>query len=217
MHPELLVKALAAIEPNTNLENFWKASGIGSASVAQSVLDFLTSNDIGTITKNTIEFSGSDRLHAALLALRMGCDIERVSGRLSWKDFEKLASEVLISCGYRTQTNLQMTKPRMEVDVIGVSSGFAIAVDCKHWKRSSPSSLAGFSKKQAARTARLLGLDKTICSAVPMIMTLHAEPVNFSNGVPVVPVHKFRSFVNDVKDFLPEIYVAYYDRTSIAK
>ncbi|HUG97445.1 MAG TPA: hypothetical protein VMJ94_07885 [Nitrososphaera sp.] len=39
-------------------------------------------------------------------------------------------------------------------------------------------------------------------------MTLHAESVRFAGGVPVVPVHKFRSFVMDIKGFLPEIYVA---------
>ena len=156
MHPDMLVKALAAIEPKTTLEEFQEASGIAVRSVAKSVLDFLASNGIGAITKNTIEFARSDRLYAAMLALQMGSDIEHTSGRLSWKDFEKLASEVLVSCGYRTQTNVQLTKPRMEIDVVGVSSGFAIAVDCKHWKRSSPSSLAGFSRKQAARADRLL-------------------------------------------------------------
>lgn len=208
MRPELLVKALAAIEPETTLERFQAASGIASRSVAKSVIDFLTSNGIGTVERNVIKFSGSDRLYAAISALRIGCDIEQISMNLSWRDFEKLASEVLGSLGYRTQTNVQLTKPRMEIDVVGVNSGFAIAVDCKHWKRSNLSSIANFSKRQAARAERLLGHDGKISQAVPVIMTLHAESVVFAGGVPVVPVHKFRSFVIDVKGFLPEIYVA---------
>lgn len=206
MHPDLLVKALAAIEPETTLERFRAASGIASRSVAKSVLDFLASNNIGAVTKSAIRFSGSDRLYAAMLALQSGCDIEQVSGHLSWKDFEKLASEVLTSFGYRTQTNVQLTKPRMEIDVVGVSSGFAIAVDCKHWKRSGMSPIV--SEKQAARARRLLKYDSTISRAVPVIMTLHAGSVRFAGGVPVVPVHRFRSFVMDVKGFLPEIYAA---------
>jgi hypothetical protein len=208
LRPELLVKAIAAIVPETTLETFQDASGIASRSVAKSVLDFLSSNGIGTIERSAIRFSGSDRLYAAMLALRMGCDVEQVSGQLSWKHFEKLASQVLGSLGYRTQTNVHLTKPRMEIDVVGVSSCFAIAVDCKHWKRSNLSSIASFSKKQAARAERLLGHDGRISQAVPAIMTLHAESVVFAGGVPVVPVHKFRSFVMDVKGFLPEIYVA---------
>lgn len=208
MQPELLVKALAAIEPETTLEKFQAASGIAGRSVAKGVLDFLASNNIGTTAKSVIKFSGSDRLYAAMLALQIGCDIEQVSGYLSWKDFEKLASQVLRSFGYRTQTNLQLTKPRMEIDVVGVSSGFAIAVDCKHWKRNSLSSIASFSERQASRAECLLKHDNKISMAVPVIMTLHAESVRFAGGVPVVPVHKFKSFVVDVKGFLPEIYVA---------
>lgn len=208
MRPELLVKALAAIEPVTTLEKFQAASGIASRSVAKDVLDFLAANGIGNASKGAIEFSGSDRLHAAMLALQIGCDIEQVSGHLSWRDFERLASEVLRSLGYRTQTNVQLAKPRMEIDVVGVSSGFAIAVDCKHWKRSSMSSIATFSRKQAVRTERLLKHDGRISMAVPAILTLHSESVGFAGRVPVVPVQRFRSFVMDVKGFLPEIYVA---------
>lgn len=207
MHPDLLVKALAAMEPETTLEKFQAASGIASRAVARSVLDFLARNDIGATGRSGIKFSGSDRLYAAMLALQGGCDMERVSAHLSWRDFEKLASEALASFGYRTQTNVQLTRPRMEIDVVGVSSGFAIAVDCKHWKRSSMSSIAGFAEKQAARARRLIKHGMA-SQAVPVIMTLHAESVRFAGGVPVVPVHKFRSFVMDVKGFLPEIYVA---------
>jgi hypothetical protein len=210
MHPDLLVKALAAIKPRTTVERFQTTSGIASEYVAKSVLDFLASNNIGTITKNMLEFSESDRLYAAVLALQSGCDIEQVSAHLSWKDFEKLASEMLRSFGYRTLTNVHLAKPRMEIDVVGVSSAFAIAIDCKHWKRSSQSAISGFANKQAARAERLLTWDKKISQAVPVIMTLHTEPVKFVHGVPVVPVHKFKSFVMDVKGFLPKIYVADY-------
>jgi hypothetical protein len=208
LHADLIAKALDAIEPETTLEKFQEASGIASVAVAKGVLDFLACNNIGAIRKNAIRFSGSDRLYAALLALQNGCDIERVSGRLSWRDFEKLSSEALASFGYRTRTNMQLKRPRMEIDVVGVSSGFAIAVDCKHWKRSSISSIAGFAEKQAARARHLIKRDSRISQVVPVIMTLHAESVGFASGVPVVPVHKFRSFVMDVKGFLPEIYVA---------
>lgn len=208
MHRDLLVKALAAIEPETTLEKFQAASGIASRAVAKSVLDFLECNNIGTIDRGGIKFSGSGRLYAAMLALQMGCDIERVSAHLSWKDFEKLASEALASFGYRTRTNVYLSRPRMEIDVVGVSSGFAIAVDCKHWRRGSMSSMAGFAEKQAARARRLIRRGGAISQAVPVILTLHGGSMSFAGGVPIVPVSKFRSFVMDVKGFLPEIYVA---------
>lgn len=208
MHPNLLVKALAAIEPETNLQKFQAASGIASMSVAKSVTDFLASNGIGVISKGTIKFSGPDRLYAAVLALQLGCDMEQVSGQLSWKDFEKLSSQVLASFGYQIQTNVRLTKPRMEIDVVGISLGLAIAVDCKHWGRCNQSLIAAFSEKQAARVERLIKHNRRISQAVPVIVTLHAESARFIGGIPVVPVHKFNSFVMDIKGFLPEIYVA---------
>ena len=208
MHPDVLVKALAAIVPKTTPEKFREAAGIASRSVAKSVLDFLYSNNIGTIRGNSLEFSRSDRLYTAILAVKMGSDIEIVSAQLSWKDFERLASEVLASFGYKTQTNVHLTKPHMEVDVIGVSSGFAVAVDCKHWKKSNLSSISAISRKQAERADRLPKWNTKISRAVPVVMTLHTQSVKFAGAVPVVPVHKFRSFVMDVKAFLPEIYVA---------
>jgi Restriction endonuclease len=210
MHPDLLVKVLAAIEPETiiTLDEFQAASGISSSSVAKSMIDFLAANNIGSISKSTIKFSGSDRLYAAVIALQMSCDIEQISRYLSWKDFEKLASEVLSSFGYHTQTNVRLVKPRMEIDVVGTSTdGFTIAVDCKHWKRSNLSSITNFSQKQVARSERLLKYDKTISQVVPVMLTLHAESVMFVGRVPLVPIHRFRSFIIDVKGFLPEIYV----------
>ncbi|MDQ3969120.1 MAG: hypothetical protein M3275_12080, partial [Thermoproteota archaeon] len=82
------------------------------------------------------------------------------------------------------------------------------AVDCKHWKRSNLSSISNFSQKQAVRAEWLIKYEKTITQAVPVMLTLHTESVRFINAVPLVPIHKFRSFIMDVKAFLPEMYVA---------
>ena len=211
MHPNLLVKVLAAIEPEKiiSLDRFQKACGISSRSVASSVLDYLEANNIGSVSKSLVKFSQADRIAAALLALQMRCDIEQVSRCLSWKDFEKLASEILQSFGYRTRSNIWFVKPRMEIDVVGTDlDGFTIAVDCKHWKRSNLSSISKYSQKQAARAQRLIKYDKTISQVVPVMLTLHAESERFVGGVPLVPIQRFRSFIIDVKGFLPEIYVA---------
>lgn len=211
MHADLLVKVLAGIEPEKvmTLHSFQQACVISSESVAKSVLDYLEVNNIGSVSKNIVKFSASDRIHAAVLALQMRGDIEQVSAYLSWKDFEKLAAEVLRAFGYRTRTNVRFAKPRMEIDVVGTSpDGFTIAVDCKHWKRGNLSSVTNFSQKQAARAERLIKYDKTISEVVPVMLTLHAESVRFIGAVPLVPIHKFRSFIIDVKGFLPKMYVA---------
>jgi hypothetical protein len=211
MHLDLLMKAIAAIEPETTvtLDDFQVASGISSRSVARKVISFLAANNIGSTSKRVARFSGSDKLRAAMLALGSGCDIEQVSKYLSWKEFEQFASEILKYYGYRTRTNVRLIKPRMEIDVVGSgANGFAIAVDCKHWKRTNLSSISIFSQKQVARAERLLKFDRTISRVVPVILTLHAESVRFIGGVPLVPIYTLGSFILDLKGFLPEIYVA---------
>jgi hypothetical protein len=210
MHNNLLIKVIAAIEPEKviTLEDFQRICGITSDLVAASVLDYLQAKNIGYFSGNTIKFSASDKIYAALLALRSGGDIEQISTFLSWRDFEKLASELLASIGYRTKTNVRLPKPRMEIDVIGTGlDGFSLAVDCKHWKRSNLSSMSIFCEKQAARAKRLMEHDKSISQVVPVVLTLHAESVRFIHGVPLVPILQFRSFLLDVKGFLPKLYV----------
>ena len=61
--------------------------------------------------------------------------------------------------------------------------------------------------KAAARAERLIKYDETISQVVPVMLTLHAESVRFIGAIPLVPIHKFRSFIMDVKGFLPEMYV----------
>lgn len=202
VHPELYARALAGMSEGIAPEQFRAASGIAGKSVAQDVIDFMLARNIGRIEGGTLSFSALDRLEMATLAIKSGCDLERVAERLSWKDFEKLASEVLGSLGYKTANNVRFTEPRMEIDVLGVDGALAIAVDCKHWKRSSPSALSHHCKKQLARTEELLRRNPAIEQAVPAILTLHAEGISLAGGVPVVPVLKFRSFVMDMPGFM---------------
>ncbi|MGI0021161.1 MAG: hypothetical protein ACREAY_11895 [Nitrososphaera sp.] len=207
MHPELLVRALAAMEGQTTHEKFHMDSGIASRSIANEVIGFMRDMGIGTSSGRALAFSGRDRLQAAVIALQSRCDVEQVSEHLSWKDFECLASEVLSSLGYSTRTNVRFTKPRMEIDVVGVDAGFCLAVDCKHWKRGNLSAIAQFCEKQAARAEEIVRRDRKISAAVPAILTLHAERVRFVAGIPVIPVMQFRSFAMDVKGFLGEMRV----------
>ena len=207
VHSELLVKALAAMEGQTTREKFHIDSGIASRSVANEVIGFMRDRGIGTSSGKALAFSSGDRLQAAVIALQSSCDVEQVSQHLTWKDFEGLASEVLSSLGYSTQTNIRFTKPRMEIDVVGFDAGFCLAVDCKHWKRSNLSAIGQFCEKQAARVEELVRRDSKISAAVPAILTLHAERVRFVTGVPVIPVMQFRSFAMDAKGFLGEMRV----------
>ncbi len=89
-----------------------------------------------------------------------------------------------------------LTKPRMEIDVIGVRLGIAILIDCKHWKRYSISSLTTVVKKQIERTIHYVA--KTTGSiSVPVIVTLFHDKFNFIYSGPIVPIFQFSSFIDE--------------------
>lgn len=104
MHPELLAKAVSGItcHDTTNIYAFMVNSAISSKSVANQVLHYMRLRGVGYISKGKITFFPSDRLKTALMALQIGCDIERASTALTWRDFEALTVEVLHRFGYTT-------------------------------------------------------------------------------------------------------------------
>jgi hypothetical protein len=208
MHPELLARAISGVSSETTAESFRIRARIVSEPVAERVLDFLSNNGIGTASGSKILFSKEDRLKIAILALRMGCHIEQISMQLNWKDFEALTSKILGLSGYKTTIHVFFSKPRMEIDVVGINSKFAIAVDCKHWKHGSLSILSLYAKKQVERTKILLE-KRSIYSAIPVILTLHHNKVRFIEGIPVVPITEFKSFLNGLEDNLSDVYVLY--------
>ena len=206
--PPLFLRALQGIGPVNTVQEFQAASGISARSVALMVLKNLYSEGIGSGVgpRSRVGFSLSDRVRCAVAAIRAGCGIEEVSLLLGWRDFEALASEVLRDCGYKTFNNVRMKAPRMEVDVVGVSSRIAIAVDCKHWKRYSQSALAKFCELQASRSERLLGT-LHVNGVVPVLLTLHSTACKFVNGVPAVPVAQFPSFIRQLEENLEYVRV----------
>jgi hypothetical protein len=217
VHPVLLAKAVSAVSAQEiTLDEFQAQSGIVSRTTAKDVLEYIVNNGIGipTSTRNHYLFSKADRMKLAMLALQRGCDIESISKSISWKDFEALTSEILGLYGYLTKTNIRLSKPsRIEVDVIGINNNkLAIVADCKHWKRYSLSSISSYAEKQIERTkilsrAKRRTKQDNIAHAIPIILTLYSVDVEFIDGVPIVPISKFKSFIEDVSLYLSEIQV----------
>ena len=159
------------------------------------LLDNFLQNGIGTYEDHQIFFDENDRLKTCILAIQMGAPIDEVSRSLGWKDFESLAAEILDASEFETTRNLVLTKPRMQIDVVGVKSDVAILIDCKHWKRSSQSALENAVKKQIERTKRFLKTEN-VKAAIPAIVTLHQE-VRFIDKVPIIPIFQLSSFCEE--------------------
>ena len=160
------------------------------------ILNELVANGIGNKKEKMYFFEKGDKLKSAILMIQHGCILDDVSVVLDWKDFEGLVSEILAEKNFAVIKNLILTKPRMEIDVVGVRMGIAMLIDCKHWKYYPYTALKTAVKKQIARTKHYVSTTQNSV-AVPVIVTLYKDNVDFIDNVPIVPVSQFSSFVDE--------------------
>ena len=156
------------------------------------------------LTKFSIFVMNGAKLKAAFTAITNGYPIEEVSECLDWRDFEGLVCHVLLENGFSVERNVILTKPRMEIDVIGVKLNVVILIDCKHWKRMSNSALNEIVRKQGDRVRRYADEISDIMT-VPVIVTLHQEQISFINKVPIVPIMQLSSFLDELYGNLEQI------------
>lgn len=163
---------------------------------ARKMLQELAANNIGRFDGDTIQFDEGDKIQASILAIKKGVLIDEIAKHLDWKDFEGLAAKVLEVNGFSTIRNLILTKPRMEIDVVGIRLGVALLIDCKHWKKTTPSALAIIVQKQIERTKQYVAKTKGAIAA-PVIVTLYQDKISFINKVPIVPIFQLGTFLDE--------------------
>ena len=200
----LVVKGIKAIIPDGISDiDFSIVSGIDRIS-AKEIMSLLVQNGIGKWKNDSVFFHESDKLKTAFFAISNGSPIEEVSEYLNWKDFEALVSQILSENGFYVEKNVILTKPRMEIDVIGKKLNVEILIDCKHWKRMNESVLNDVVNKQVNRVKRYVN-DIGQIMAVPAIVTLHQEQITFINKVPIIPVKQLSSFLDELYGNLDQI------------
>jgi hypothetical protein len=210
VHRAILAIALKALRPSLTLTEFQASSGIRGRTAARNVLDYLIRKEIGQQSDYRYSFSKSDRMRLAILALQNGNDLETISRALSWQDFEAFASSLLSLSGYLSECNIYLSKPyRMQIDVVGVNhkSRLAIVADCKHWKKNHLSLMLHHARNQAKRSLELLKCRRNISQAIPIVLTLYPMGLQIVEGVPIVPISKFDSFIQGLPLSLHEIRV----------
>lgn len=163
---------------------------------SQNILDGFVKSGIGKKQEDKYYFEDGDKLKVAIQLIKNGGPLDEISILLDWKDFEGLVAEILFSKNFAIIKNLILTKPRMEIDVIGIRLGVAMLIDCKHWKRYSSSALSTAVKKQIERTKHYI-LKTPGAIAVPVIVTLYQDKIDFIDRVPIVPIFQFSSFVDE--------------------
>ena len=196
MNPKQVVKGINGIlEGGVSVTDFSIVTELDEIS-AKELLYTLVQNGIGTWNDDLVDFDiPNDRLQTALFAIKLGADVESVSEYLTWQDFESITGLILEKKDFDVTKNLILTKPRMEIDVVGTKMDIALLIDCKHWKTMSKSALNDIVKKQVERVKRYVA-DENM-SALPVIVTLHQEEIQFIENVPIVPIMKLSSFLDE--------------------
>ena len=196
MNPKQVVKGINGIlEGGVSVTDFSILAELDEIS-AKELLYTLVQNGIGVWNDDLVDFDiPNDRLQTALFAIKLGADVESVSEYLTWQDFESITGLILEEKNFDVTKNLILTKPRMEIDVVGTKMDIALLIDCKHWKTMSKSSLDEIVKKQVERVKRYVA-DENM-SALPVIVTLHQEQIQFVENVPIVPIMKLSSFLDE--------------------
>ena len=196
MNPKQVVKGINGIlEGGVSVTDFSIVTELDEIS-AKELLYTLVQNGIGTWNDDLVDFDiPNDRLQTALFAIKLGADVESVSEYLTWQDFESITGLILEKKDFDVTKNLILTKPRMEIDIVGTKMDIALLTDCKHWKTMSKSALDEIVKKQVERVKRYV-TDENM-SALPVIVTLHQEEIQFIENVPIVPIMKLSSFLDE--------------------
>lgn len=195
VHPDMIGGLQGIIQGGVSAEDFSAVTKINESD-SEKILDELIKNDIGTKMDDFYYFEDGDKLKIAISLIEKGFPIDEISIALDWKDFEGLTAEILTSKNFAVLKNFMLTKPRMEIDVVGIRLGIAMLIDCKHWKRYSRSSLTTAVKKQIERTKQYVA--KTSGSiSVPVIVTLYQDKIDFIDNVPIVPIFQFSSFIDE--------------------
>jgi DNA-binding transcriptional MerR regulator len=195
IHPKMIVGLQGIISGGMSVEDFSAVTKLNSMD-SETILDEFIKNNIGTKQDNSYYFEDGDKLKIAVALLEKGFPIDEISVALDWKDFEGLTATILASKDFAVIKNMILTKPRMEIDVIGIRLGIAILIDCKHWKRYNTSSLTTAVRKQIERTKHYVAKTPGAIS-VPVIVTLYRDKVDFIESVPIVPIFQFSSFIDE--------------------
>ncbi len=206
MNGRLLLNSIRGFEESISFKEFQKLTKIPNLALDE-ILYYLKQNGIGYFSEDHMKFSISDKIKTSMLAISLGITLEDCSRFLNWRDFELFVYEILKNFGYKTQVNLHLSKPHLQIDVIGEKHDFVLLIDCKHWKYDNMSSLNIYAKKQKIRTLYYLEKNRKIQFGIPIIVTLNSKIRNLE-GVHIVSIDKLRSFLNDF-DFLDYSYRIY--------
>ncbi len=178
-------------------------------SVCWRLLEKMQNEGLVYLKADSVEVDSTSRLKLAIKAASLGADIQNISDRLRWQEFEEIAAVALKNNGYTVHNNVHLTHEghRWEIDVVGCRKPLVLCIDCKRWQRAiTPSALKKIVEEQTQRTCALadslpnkrLTLECTKwerAKFIPTVLSLIPNAFKFYAQVPVVPVLQLQDFI----------------------
>jgi hypothetical protein len=127
-------------------------------------------------------------------------DLDRVSTEVVWQNFERLTAFIFEENSFLAVTNTVKTlkRKRRQYDVIAKTSNKTFLIECKKWagNRSRLSALKKAIERHIERTEFYRYLTRE--NAIPIVVTLVEEEIRSYEGVPIVPILRLNSFLNEL-------------------
>lgn len=128
-------------------------------------------------------------------------DLERVSKEVVWQKFEVLVGFIFEANNFQVNINKVRTfnKKRRQYDVIAKKNDKTYLVECKKWSgdRYRLSALKKAIEKHKERTEFYRNLSRE--NSIPIIVTFVEEDIKFYENMPIVPVFRLNSFINEIE------------------
>ena len=170
----------------------------------------------GLVTANHefLEVTSHQRVMLAESLVRAGEDAQQVSRLLAWQEFEEFVETALDQSGFHSVRHVMFkgTVGRREIDVLAWNDVWILVVDCKHWSGVlARSRMKGAAEAQVERTRALAerpeimrrqGLPRIDLPLVPLLLTLGEPRDRLIEGVPLVSLSRFSSFLQEASPYV---------------
>ena len=127
-------------------------------------------------------------------------DLQKASRENVWQNFERLVAFIFEKNNFQVKINVVKTRnrKRRQYDVVAIKGGKTFLIECKKWagNRYRLSALKAAVEKHKERAEFYRDLTRE--DVIPIVVTLIEEEIKFYEAVPVVPIFKLNSFINEM-------------------
>jgi hypothetical protein len=197
-------------EKPTDYEALREAVRVTEAAFTAFLNHLVKQGLVGT-GEEAVEATLEQRLEIAVMAVKAGADMERVSQALGWLEFEEMSAYTFEANGYSVKRRFRFNAEgrRWEIDLLATRRPLVVCAECKHWSNGLGNMTARKIVEIHLEKVRVLSenaailVDKELLRGwdravfVPMALSLQPARNKIYRRIPVVSVFELPSFLNE--------------------